>query len=116
MIQPTFCSSHRSSHYSYKLTRPSAVRWLCSSQLLGEEQLGDNPRERLRMLLHRLHTAVAIGDVDCGEGGGTVERKRASELGLFLATNPIEKRTKREGVRDEGENWGKSKHTATTVP
>jgi hypothetical protein len=68
------------------------------------------------MLLHRLHTAVAIGDVDCGEGGGTVERKRASELGLFLATNPIEKRTKREGVRDEGENWGKSKHTATTVP
>lgn len=61
------------------------------------------------MLLHRLHTAVAIGDVDCGEGGGTVERKRASELGLFLATNPIEKRTKREGVRDEGENWGNFK-------
>lgn len=76
-------------------------------KLLAAEGLGENAAMRLKMLLRRLHAAVTIGDVDYegfGETGGGEERKRAAEVGLFLASNPIEKRAKRGRLGECVEN------------
>eukprot|EP00520_Triparma_pacifica_P006921 CAMPEP_0118645826 /NCGR_PEP_ID=MMETSP0785-20121206/7718_1 /TAXON_ID=91992 /ORGANISM="Bolidomonas pacifica, Strain CCMP 1866" /LENGTH=445 /DNA_ID=CAMNT_0006537755 /DNA_START=119 /DNA_END=1454 /DNA_ORIENTATION=- len=78
------------------------------SSLLESPSLGEAGRKRLNMLLQRLHAAVVMGDVDCGgDGGGGEARKRAAEIGLFLAENTNGKKVRREGVEKVMRRKGK---------